>query len=267
MEAPLISIITVVYNDYLHIEKTMLSVLNQTYKNKEYIIIDGGSRDGTAEIIKRYSDKLAYWVSEPDKGIYDAMNKAIDHCTGEWVAFINSWDSLYDNDVLAKVFASEIPVDADVIYGDVCMVTSYGRLIKRFNDLDESVIAFNLCHQSTFTRTKLLKKYKYDTSYRIAADMDFFNKVKNIESAKFFYLPIIMANYECGHGTSANSLWKKSTEYRRLRNISPYSLAGIKLFVKDVIRYIYFSMPFGLAERATKKRMLSLYKNEDAING
>lgn len=263
MEHPKISVVTVVFNDHLHIEQTLCSVLNQTYDNIEYIVIDGGSTDGTVQIIKKYANKLAYWVSEPDKGIYDAMNKAIDMCTGDWVVFINSWDAFHDNDVLTNVFSRYISEDVDVIYGDVCMVTGYGRLIKRFDKLDESIMAFNLCHQSTFTRTSLLKKYKYDTTYRIAADMDFFNKVKIIENAKFLYIPIVMANYECGNGTSANSIWKKSKEYRRLRKINKWSIESLKIFTKDLLRLVYYSLPFGIAQKAAKKRMLSLYKIEE----
>lgn len=262
MNNPRISIVTVVYNDHLHIEQTIRSVLNQTYNNIEYIIIDGGSTDGTVEIIKKYSNHLDFWVSEKDNGIYDAMNKAIDKCTGEWVAFINSWDAFHDNEVLNDVFNRDIPSNTDVIFGDVCMVSAYGRFIKRFDNLDESIMAFNLCHQSTFTNTSLLKKYKYDTSYRIAADMDFFNKIKQVENAQFFYVPIVMANYECGNGTSANSLWKKSKEYRRLRHINIWSLKGIRILSKDILRFIYYSLPFGLAEKAQKKRISSLYKTE-----
>ena len=85
MDAPIISVITVCYNVASTIEKTMLSVLNQTYKNLEYIIIDGNSTDGTVDIIKKYAERLTFWISEPDKGIYDAMNKGIKLATGKWI--------------------------------------------------------------------------------------------------------------------------------------------------------------------------------------
>ena len=100
----LISVVTVCYNAADTIEKTMLSVLNQTYHDIEYIIIDGGSTDGTVEIIRKYADRIAYWVSEPDKGIYDAMNKGIKVATGEWINFMNAGDEFVDANVLDKLF-------------------------------------------------------------------------------------------------------------------------------------------------------------------
>ena len=99
-----ISVVTVCYNAADTIEKTILSVLNQTYHDIEYIIIDGGSTDGTVEIIRKYADKIAYWVSEPDKGIYDAMNKGIEVATGEWINFMNAGDRFYKSDVIKLIF-------------------------------------------------------------------------------------------------------------------------------------------------------------------
>lgn len=101
---PLISIITISYNSCLTIEDTILSVINQTYPHIEYIVIDGGSKDGTVDIIKRYENKISYWISEPDKGIYYAMNKGIAATTGEWINFINCGDSFYDKNVIARLF-------------------------------------------------------------------------------------------------------------------------------------------------------------------
>ena len=101
---PLISVVTVSYNAVSVIEQTIFSVINQTYPNVEYIIIDGGSTDGTVDIIKKYADKITYWVSEPDKGIYDAMNKGIELATGEWINFMNAGDSFYSFSILELIF-------------------------------------------------------------------------------------------------------------------------------------------------------------------
>lgn len=112
---PLISVVTVSYNAVLTIEQTILSVINQTYPHIEYIIIDGGSTDGTVDIIKKYANRIAYWVSEPDKGIYDAMNKGIRTAKGEWINFMNAGDLFYSKDTLEKVFSKSINDNIKVI--------------------------------------------------------------------------------------------------------------------------------------------------------
>lgn len=113
-----ISVITVVYNDVEHIRETMESFFSQTWENKEYIVIDGGSTDGTADIIREYSDRLAFWCSEKDGGIYDAMNKGIAHVTGNWINILNSGDRFFDGNSLKKVMLSGVMGDADVVYGN-----------------------------------------------------------------------------------------------------------------------------------------------------
>ena len=121
----LISIVTVSYNAVLTIEQTILSVINQTYPNVEYIIIDGGSTDGTVDIIKKYANKIAYWVSEPDKGIYDAMNKGGIRATGTFIQFHNAGDWLENEYVVEKIFKKN-PKNVDVIYGDMIIRRSDG---------------------------------------------------------------------------------------------------------------------------------------------
>ena len=111
----LISVVTVSYNAVSTIEQTILSVINQTYPNVEYIIIDGGSTDGTVDIIKKYADKIAYWVSEPDKGIYDAMNKGVVVATGEWINFMNAGDIFTDSDVIDKLFHQNIIINNEIM--------------------------------------------------------------------------------------------------------------------------------------------------------
>ncbi|MBV4191775.1 glycosyltransferase, partial [Bacteroides fragilis] len=115
-DKPLITVITVCYNAISDIEKTILSVIHQLYSNIEYVIIDGGSVDGTIEIIEKYHDKISYWISESDKGIYDAMNKGVDKATGEWVCFMNAGDTFYSPDTILSVsdcFCHQY----DIVYG------------------------------------------------------------------------------------------------------------------------------------------------------
>ena len=113
-----VSVITVVYNDVEHIRETMESFFAQTWEEKEYIVIDGGSTDGTVDIIREYSDRLAFWCSEHDEGIYDAMNKGVEHASGEWVNFLNSGDIYVSSGSLENVMVSDVITDSDVVFGN-----------------------------------------------------------------------------------------------------------------------------------------------------
>ena len=123
-----ISVITVVFNDVANIRATMESFFSQTWEDKEYIVIDGGSTDGTAEIIKEYADRLAYWCSEKDGGIYDAMNKGIMKATGDWINILNSGDLYFSADTFTKIMTyNNDLLNADVIYGDSIQRSKIGR--------------------------------------------------------------------------------------------------------------------------------------------
>lgn len=140
-----ISVVTVCYNAVETLEETMLSVLHQTYPDIEYIIIDGGSTDGTVDIIKKYADRLAYWVSEPDKGIYDAMNKGIDIATGDYINFMNAGDKFYQHNTVASLLESfTIMEPTTIIYGDT--------LVKHKNriSLNKALQPFHLKKEEHF---------------------------------------------------------------------------------------------------------------------
>lgn len=128
----------------------MLSVLNQTYLNIEYIIIDGGSTDGTVDIIKKYADRLAFWVSEPDKGIYDDMNKGIAHATDEWINFMNAGDKFVDYVVVNDLFNCGYDKHVKVIYGNTIHKTEYGEFVLRGEKYDVLRHHLPSCHQSFF---------------------------------------------------------------------------------------------------------------------
>lgn len=259
MEYPKISVVTVVFNDHLHIEQTLCSVLNQTYDNIEYIVIDGGSTDGTVQIIKKYANKLAYWVSEPDKGVYDAMNKAISHVTGTYVSFMNSGDSFYSNVTISDVFINGNQLNMDVIYGDVYMkYTTVKSFIRRYDNINSSSVSHNLCHQATFTKSSHLKKYGFDMSYKIAADMNLFTIIYN-NGGTFGYVPIVIANYEAEEGLSAKHLKQMYKEYHRLGGVKLYTLSGFKVIVRDYLKVIFYNLPFGLNEKFKKYRLRKLY--------
>lgn len=226
---PLISIITVVYNGQKYLEETILSVLNQTYDNVEYIIIDGGSTDGTLDIIKKYEDKIDYWVSEKDKGIYDAMNKGIALASGQWINFMNAGDEFFDMGVLTEISRH---LHADLVYGNHAVYDddkNSNTVIDVSSYKDTRNIPF--CHQSLFALSKLLKENPFDMSYKIAADYDQYLKLKNL-NATILYIPITISLYLDG-GLSAISRKKLIEEYydvtKKYTKISSFFVYMIRL--------------------------------------
>lgn len=171
-----ISVVTVVLNAARSIEKCVASVLGQTYDNIEYLVIDGGSTDGTLDILARYRDRIDYLVSEPDRGLYHAMNKGIQAATGDFVYFLNSDDTFCDEKVVADVVAAihQNP-SVDLVYGDVLM-GSGDQLTKRPQEPvlnRESLCRKGFCHQALFARREtLLRTGGFSDEYRIVADGD-----------------------------------------------------------------------------------------------
>lgn len=128
---PIISIITICYNDAEGLESTIKSVEGQTFKNYEYIIVDGGSKDHTQTVIRAHEKSISKWVSEPDKGIYDAMNKGVRMASGEWIIMMNAGDIFADANVLENVFSHEIPNNITFLYGDTLSRQKNGKLLRR----------------------------------------------------------------------------------------------------------------------------------------
>ncbi len=177
MNNPKISVVTVVYNSAALIENTVKSIINQSYSHIEYIVVDGGSTDGTIDILNRYKKNISTLISEPDRGIYDAMNKGIHLATSDFVVFINSGDKFSSPDILEKIFSNPDAAQADVIYGDTDITDSDGNIIhSRRHRPPESLNwksfkrGMLVCHQSFIARRNLIDSY--DLTYRYAADFD-----------------------------------------------------------------------------------------------
>ncbi len=194
---PLITVITVVLNGEKYLEETIQSVLNQTYDNVEYIIIDGGSTDGTLDIIKKYEHAIDYWVSERDKGIYDAMNKGIDVASGEWINFMNAGDGFFDFYVLSKIFTQNELQNIDVVYGNHNVMYPNKMRIAKAGKIENIWKGSQFCHQASFISSKVHKKNKFNLSNRIGADFEFFYKLHRMGKS-FRYLDLIIANYSAG---------------------------------------------------------------------
>ena len=196
-----ISIITVVYNGVKTIEQTIKSVLNQKYDDIEYIVIDGLSNDGTVEIIKKYDDSIAYWISEKDDGIYDAMNKGVEHATGDIVAFINS-DDWYENNVIEQV-CQEFDMDKDdIVYGKVKRIknTDVIGYVGIFKDVDIEELHYRnlFCHQGMFIKKSIFNDIGgFDVKYKAFADYEWnLRAMKN--GKRFRVLSVDVANFRVG---------------------------------------------------------------------
>lgn len=191
-----LSIITVSYNAKSTIEKTLRSALELNWSNKEILIIDGNSTDGTKDVIKQHENEIDYWLSENDAGIYDAMNKGISKATGEWVAFLNCGDTYYKG---AADWIGKITSDIDVVYGNDAIVDKNDKIMERkAKSIKRMLYQMVSCHQAFFVRRRLFDEIgRFDISYRIAADyvwlLDSYLKGK-----RFHYEDILMVNYRAG---------------------------------------------------------------------
>jgi len=175
MDRPLLSVITVVYNNVKDIERTMLSVLDQTYERIEYLVIDGKSTDGTVEVIEKYRSRLAVFITQKDAGIYDAMNKGLSKATGNYVVFMNSGDEFYKKDTVKEVFATA--ADADIYYGETEMINGQLQSLgQRRHKAPENFTwkdfkyGMSVSHQAIFIRRNITGFY--DLKYHLSSDID-----------------------------------------------------------------------------------------------
>ena len=200
MGKPTVSVITICYNIKDEIERTCRSIINQTWQDFEWIVVDGGSTDGTLEVLQKYKNRINVLISEPDKGVYNAMNKGIKHASGEWLNFMNGGDCFAANDVLEKVFKNK-EYDAGVIYGNrnlYCETKCLGT-----NTYPENVDAdyfYNNClnHQSTFNRAELFTQYgMYNEKNKIISDIEA-NVIWAKNKVKFQKVDVVVADFYDG---------------------------------------------------------------------
>jgi len=194
-----ISVITVNFNNKIGLEKTVKSVLGQSYDDFEFIIIDGGSTDGSVDIIQEFKDRVTHWVSEPDKGVYNAMNKGIRVANGEFVIFMNSGDTFVDKNVLYDC-AVNITNDFDIYYGDNYKVKENGsKRLKTYPSALQFSFFYtsSINHQSTFIRKSLFDDhFYYNENYKIVADWEFFIYAICYKNVPYKYLAKTIANYD-----------------------------------------------------------------------
>jgi glycosyltransferase involved in cell wall biosynthesis len=196
-----ITVVTVCYNAVKEIEPTILSVLNQTHPDVEYIIIDGGSTDGTVDVIRRYASRITRWISEPDRGVYDAMNKGIALATGSYINFMNAGDLFFAPTVLADLASMVDPLRDRVVYGDTMLSMAKGTSLRRGRKISRS-FKMPACHQSMFVETSLIRE-GFNLNYKICADYELFVRIFDKYGADIYkYIPIVISIYENELGMS-----------------------------------------------------------------
>ena len=227
-----ISVITIVYNNKNSIEDCIRSVMEQTYEDVEHILIDGGSTDGTLEIVKKYEDKLGYFISEKDDGLYDALNKGIQKCTGDIIGILHSDDLYYEKDTIKKVAAKLKETDADLLYAN-------GKYVERDNILNVKRVypaktfryrylnfGWIPLHTTIYVKKEVFSNYGiYDLRYSIASDYDISLRwFKNDAIKKVFLNDWVVKMRLGGKSTTPALQTKKSTE--DLQIIKEHNLMG-----------------------------------------
>ena len=234
------SIIVVSLNTKNKLLKTLQSIYAQKIYRKKYeiIVVDGLSTDGSLEEILKIDDKIDKLIIEKDYGIYDAMNKGIKNAKGDWIIFLNSGDLFYEDDILQKINSLSLN-KSDVIYGDTSVNNNSLKYKVHGNSLNENCINIPFCHQSSFVKSHLLKKYNFDLRYKFSSDFDFFIKLYK-DKKSFKKVDLIIGDVE-GGGLSDNNRFGVFFENLKIvfRNA---------FFLKNYLKIIYFFLFLLLAQ-------------------
>ena len=230
-----VSVVTINYNHADGLRRTIESVVAQTSKDYEFIVIDGGSADGSVDVIKEYADKIDYWVSEPDGGIYPAMNKGVRVAHGEYCIFMNSGDEFYTKDVIESIV--NLQINEDIVCGDIC----FGEKNISPNPDKVTMRTFykrTLYHQASFIKTQLLREHPYDETMRSAADWKFFMHELVFRNASYKHIPIVIARFEGGGISMTNSEISRKEVRAELEKCLPERILA------DYEDYVFGSTPY-----------------------
>lgn len=216
-----ISLITVTYNSEKHLEDCITSVIRQTYKNIQHIIVDGNSSDGTISIIERYSPYISQWISEKDNGMYDAINKGMKMATGDVIGLLNSDDVLASSTVLSAVAKCFEETDADSLYGDLEYVNQYNpeQVLRLWKGQNYKRRRFKFgwmpAHPTFYFKKELLERFGgYESHYFTSADYEFMARYLFVNRVTSFYLPKLIVKMRKG-GASNSSLYRRLRANRR----------------------------------------------------
>lgn len=250
-----VTVITINFNNLVGIKETVTSVLSQTYLDKELIVIDGGSSDGSAEYIREHKDSFAYSVSEKDKGIYNAMNKGVKQASGDYVIFMNSGDCFFNSDVLKDVF-DDRDNSSDIVYGcTLCSPIPGKAFLRRPHALD--VMQTNrisaICHQSAFIKCSLMKEVGYDERYKLLGDYAFFYYCYQ-HGCSFQEVNKIISVYETiGASSNPKNRWQTYMETCMIHSQTPkryfFYTKMLRLSIKNSVKAI---LPASIKGKMTR---------------
>ncbi|WP_160295201.1 glycosyltransferase family 2 protein [Geobacter sp. OR-1] len=252
-DKPLVTVITAVRNRAYCIEECINSVLAQSYDNVEYIVVDGASSDGTVDILRKYDDKIDCWVSEPDEGIYHALNKAVAIAGGDWLYFIGS------DDLMLDCLAFIVPVlssEESIYYGDVFYMGSKRAYNGPFNRYE--FFAKGINHQGVFFPRSVFSRFMYDVSYSIVADRDLCIRCLTDGGYLFKYLPVTVALYNDIDGISAKETRICRAEYRAMirKRLGIAALPFIGRYsVSDFLELLRCKEPLGKFLRSAERML------------
>lgn len=245
-----LSIITINYNNCDGLRKTIESVVNQTYRDFEYIIIDGGSTDGSVEVIKEYADRISYWISEPDNGIYHAMNKGVSAANGKYCLFLNSEDTLHENIVVQNI-TKVLDIDIDIIIGRILFTDT-----KQLSEPIESISMLRLYtnslpHPASFISRELLLKYPYDENLKIVSDWKFYIQTLILSDATYKYIDVIITDFAPNGISGSNKAVCDAERNKVLKELIPQRIRT---------DYLQFSQGNGYKENEYDMLFINLRK-------
>jgi len=242
-----ITIITICYNRAATLEKTILSVAGQSYKTIEYIVVDGNSNDGTLDLIKKHQDKITQWISEPDTGLYDAMNKGIAMATGDLIGILNSDDTFYNNKVIEEIvdFHTNNAIDASV--GTIMQHNASGKIVRIYSSKywtpEKLKIGFMPPHPSIFFKRELFNKFgQYDLGFIIGADYELITRFFLKNKISWKYSGITSTNMLVGGISSSGSVSYKliTEEIQKALSMNGISFSPFKIQLRFFWKIIGF---------------------------
>jgi glycosyltransferase involved in cell wall biosynthesis len=243
---PKFSIIVVVYNSASTVQRCIDTVVGQDYEHKEFVIIDGGSADGTVDILKANDHSIDCWISEPDTGIYNAMNKGVDRSSGDWIMFLGADDFLFRHDVLSRVsrLLAFRKARSRVVYGKVAVVDHEGNTVSEWGERSGQILG--LPHQATFHHRSFFQVHgRFDETFKIAGDHEMLLRELKHREAEFFP-DVVVSGFSLGGVStaldSAPRYWLEYARARKLNGLFPYPYCWLKSFVQALFYFGWVSL-------------------------